>query len=306
MSVGNARGLNRFPPPPLGFFTGLAPRGSAPPLAVNIGGWDYRLSQSDPVLRAALETRYRPYLVGSPSEDCLSVELRDGQCDHFVPPEAEFSPGPHPLSLAWEDGVLLVRSYGFAGWASLENSRGGMALARGNFERPEWCVENYLRVLTAWRAARGGGVLLHAASLVRGERAYLFLGPSGSGKSTLAARSREGVVLSDDLTLIRREEDRYRVWATPFRGTYTGGPPQTGSYPIGGLYRIFKDETERLEKVPRANAVADLLAASPFVVDQIDRDGRILQNLRALEAAYPVSYLYFTIEGDIWKVLDRS
>lgn len=294
--------LNRFPPPPLSFFGTLRPLGEAAPLEVDIGGLSFQLQGSDGPLRGRLEERYGPFL-SSEAARPFRVQLLDAQTDHFVLPEEAPSGSAHPLSLAWEGRELLVRSFGFAGWISTEAERGAIALARSEYEQSTWSVENYLRVATAWRALREGGVLLHAASLILKGKGFLFLGASGSGKSTLASTSRQGEVLSDDLSLVRFQAGVFKVAGTPFRGTYQGGRPVRGEFPIAGLYRILKSKENKVEPCPRNRALPILLAASPFVVDQLSRDAQILDNLRRLSAAHPLAYLHFNLSGDFWSVL---
>lgn len=298
--------LNPFPPPSLAFFRGLSAHGPAVPLILDIGGWSYRFAGMDPSLRTQLEERYRAFLEETPGQGAFSIGVLDGAVEHFVPPERESRDGPHPLSLGWEGAALLVRSFGFAAWIDLEKETGEMALARREYERWHWGVENLLRVTTAWRAAAEGGVLLHAAGILRDGLAYLFMGASGSGKSTLARTSREGKVLSDDLILIRKGREGYRAVGTPFRGTYAGGSPIRGEFPIAGIYRIFPSGENRVEACPPAHAVADLLAAAPFVVDQVAHDPGILERLRSLANRHPPAYLHFTREGDFWDLLPEG
>ncbi|HEU5182578.1 MAG TPA: hypothetical protein VFW45_17460 [Candidatus Polarisedimenticolia bacterium] len=294
--------LNRFPPPPLDFFKTLMPLGQAEPLVVDIGGLAFRLEGADKERAAILKERYAGFLT-TRQEETFEVVLLDAEKEHFVrPDEAPVGTG-HPLSLAWDGPCLLVQSFGFAGWAAFEERRGAVALARAEYERSAWCVENYLRVVTAWRALREGGALLHAASLVLEGKGYLFMGASGSGKSTLAATSRQGEVLSDDLSLVRFHDDRFMIAGTPFRGTYTGGRKIQGEFPIAGMFRILKSADNRREPVPPGSAVTILLASAPFVVDQIERDGRILENLRRLDAAHPLAYLHFDRSGSFWSAI---
>jgi hypothetical protein len=299
-------GINRYAPPPRDSFRQLPVRGQAPDLGVEVGAWTYRLEGLDAALRNALHVHYGPFIAASLSAACHRVRILEGGVDHFLPPDAAVPWRAHPLTLGWEGNLLKVRSYGFVGWVSIEESEGEMALSRSGFERGEWSVENYLRVCTAWKAVHEGGVLLHGASLVRWGRAWIFMGPSGSGKSTLAAMSRQGEVVSDDLTLVRRYPAGFRVEATPFRGTYKGGKPLKGSFPLGGIYRIRQSKENRVSACPPDHAVASLLASSPFVVDQIERSGETLANLKHLAATHPVSYLHFSLDGNFWDVLGGS
>jgi hypothetical protein len=299
-------GINRYPPPPRDFFRHLPVRGDAPDLGVEVGTWIYRLEGLDPALRADLLAHYRPFITPARGEGCHRARVLEGGADHFLPPDGVVRPRFHPLTLGWEGNLLKVRSYGFVGWVSLEEAEGEIALARSEYERGEWSVENYLRICTAWKAVREGGVLLHGASLVRSGKAWIFIGPSGSGKSTLARSARGGQVVSDDLTLVRRSPSGFRVEATPFRGTYQGGEPVKGSFPVGGICRILQSTENRISPCPPDQAMANLLASSPFVVDQLERSPEILGSLRTLNVTHPVSYLHFSLDGDFWDVLRDS
>jgi hypothetical protein len=295
--------LNRYPPPRRSSFAGLSEKGTEDALEVDIGGWSYRFVGLDGSLRASLQIRYGAFLLNAEDAGQFTIRILDGLAENFVPPGSSQRGQPHPLTLDWDGENLLARSYGFTGWLSLAEHEGAIALARGDYEKGPWSVENFLRVCTASRAAREGGALLHAASLMRSGGAFLFMGASGSGKSTLAATSAHGEVISDDLTLIRKLPEGYRVAGTPFRGTHTGGRPVRGFFPIVGMYRIFKAERNRLEECPQRNAVADLLACCPFVVDQLARYPEFLAHLRAIDSAHPLAYLHFNLQGDFWNVL---
>lgn len=275
-------------------------------MSLEIGGWPHRLEGLDAGLRDLLRERYEAFEgiakhAGGP--ESFRFRVLDGQVDDFIPPHGAEPPPVHPLTLGWDAQTLTVRSYGFAGWIDLEDDTGEIALARSGYERPEWALENYLRVVTAWRAVRRGGVLLHGAGVVRADRAYVFIGPSGSGKSTLAGLAVDGRVVSDDLTLIRRIAGEFRVAGTPFRGTHRSGVPVRGTFPVGGIYRIFPASENRLEPAPRETAVLDLLASCPFLVDQLARVPEIFRVLNALCSAHPPGRLHFGLDGGFWDLL---
>lgn len=59
--------------------------------------------------------------------------------------------------------------------------------------------------------------LLHASSLIKKEKAEIFLGPSGSGKSTLVSLVRENYQpLSWDVVIIEKKNSQFFVYQTPF------------------------------------------------------------------------------------------
>src|SRR6185295_18006949 len=109
--------------------------------------------------------------------------------------------------------------YKVAGSFDCATGRGDLLLARGTYEPDLRAIENYVRVAVAWQAVWGGGALVHAASAVWRDRAYLFYGESGAGKSTLAASNRRGRIVSDDLSLVLpRPDGGLDLVGSPFRG----------------------------------------------------------------------------------------
>ena len=77
--------------------------------------------------------------------------------------------------------------------------------------------------------APGRGVILHACGIERGGKGYLFVGESGAGKSTLARLwdQQKGVeVLSDDRTIVRKQDGQFRMYGTPWHGDAPFGSPR--------------------------------------------------------------------------------
>jgi len=77
--------------------------------------------------------------------------------------------------------------------------------------------------------ARADGIILHACSIERQGKGYLFAGESGAGKSTLARlwSQQKGVdVLSDDRTIVCRKDGQFRMYGTPWHGDATFGSPR--------------------------------------------------------------------------------
>lgn len=69
--------------------------------------------------------------------------------------------------------------------------------------------------------ARSQGLMVHASGVDDHGHGYLFAGHSGQGKSTLSSLwEGHGRVLNDDRVIIRRLEDGYYIYPTPWHGTY--------------------------------------------------------------------------------------
>lgn len=174
--------------------------------------------------------------------------------------------------------------------------------------------ENFLRVLVAYRFQELGGAVLHCAAVACRSSpeggARLFLGRSGAGKSTVSrlAEERGDTVLSDDLNALLPEGDGAPaavVEKLPFTGDYGDSRTPFPSTPLAGLYRLEKDTTDALRPLSRAEAVACLLACSPYVnADPHRRDG-LLTNLLRLAMSGTAQALRFSLGGSFWPILDR-
>jgi hypothetical protein len=105
--------------------------------------------------------------------------------------------------------------------------------------------------------ARAGGVILHACSIERQGKGYLFAGESGAGKSTLARLwdQQKGMeVLSDDRTIVRKQDGQFWMYGTPWHGDAPFGSPRGAK-----LERIF------FLGHGRKNAVRDLQGAGAML-----------------------------------------
>lgn len=154
-------------------------------------------------------------------------------------------------------------------------------------------LENFLRIVFAYHILSRGGVLLHSAGVVHRGVAYLFSGRSNAGKTTLSrkAAAAGAVVLSDDINLVFREHDGYRVHRVPFTGEFRrpgeclSGP---GTFRLGGLVLLEKAPALTAVPVGPAEGVAGLLTGCPYVNDDPEELPALLDTLTALVNRVPV------------------
>ena len=93
--------------------------------------------------------------------------------------------------------------------------------------------------------ASQSSVMIHAAGIVRGSKAALFMAEDAGGKSTVVAHSVNVPVLNDDQVLLRRAAGKIVASSTPF-GRVTSGPQQAR---LGGLFLLEKAEQFSLTPV---------------------------------------------------------
>lgn len=163
-------------------------------------------------------------------------------------------------------------------------------------------TENALRVLLALALARRGGVLLHAAGVIRGESATVLFGRSGSGKSTVARLARGRPVLGDDLVALTPEPGGWRAHSAPFGGRL-GRRRRARSAPLHSLLRLRHGPTFALRPIAPAMAVSELLQ-SAVLPAAVDKDRAAALALCAdLAGAVPVQELLFPVDHALWRWL---
>lgn len=181
--------------------------------------------------------------------------------------------------------------------------RGALWTSDAGGERFPGIFENFCRVLVAYRLHEIGGAVIHGSAVVDGDQAFLFAGRSGAGKSTVSRMALESgrTVLSDDLNALLPGPV---LAGLPFTGDLDRG--ERGQYPLRALFRLEKDTDDRLLPLSRAEAVACLLACSPFLNADRHRHGALLSNLLALIEGAPAKALRFSLTGRMWSILREA
>jgi hypothetical protein len=169
-------------------------------------------------------------------------------------------------------------------------------------------MEYFLRILYALLAEAHGGLMLHCAGIMAQSGAHLFIGQSGSGKSTAASLSRgRGVVMNDDLIVLRPEKDCWIAYGTPFWNFETfDRDGQTSSAAVAGICTLIKDLDVYLEPLSTAAAVAALIGSCPVVNGDPGRALDLLTRCRQIVREVPVQQLHFRKDPSFWDMLEAS
>jgi hypothetical protein len=167
-------------------------------------------------------------------------------------------------------------------------------------------VDYFLRVIYALLAFERGGLMFHAAGIMRSGQTYLFFGHSGAGKTTVARLSSDATVLNDDLLLLlpgaEGTPNSWEVFGTPFWNP-TQVAPSASHAPLHGLYRLVQADQVRLETLETAQALAEMVSNVPVIPADPHRNPALLERLQLLTDNVPVYALYFLPDASFWQII---
>jgi hypothetical protein len=290
-------------PPEPAFFDAPRPAAGSRTFGLGLGPLEIELDGLDATLAAELRERYGPHALDAVSAaDALRLRLGLEPREYFIDPPA--SSEIVRVLVACDGERIRYLSYRVAGWFDTRAARGQLLLAAGDWEPAGRALENFVRVAVAWLAATRGGALVHAASAVWAEGGYLFYGESGAGKSTLSACNRRARVVSDDLSLVLpAEHGRLELIGSPFRGTYTEGPPVVGRFPLRAGFRLIQAARAEVRSVARVRALAELVGNLPFVAESFARRPDLLQRVEQAFRDVPLAHLHFRRDDTYWDAI---
>jgi hypothetical protein len=168
--------------------------------------------------------------------------------------------------------------------------------------RHEYALDSLLRILLTQLLLPEHGFLLHAATITRQGRAYLFGGRSGVGKSTVASLSPPGSVLTDEISLLRRDGHDWFAHGTPFWGEFRADGANR-QVPLAGIFSLVQANVNQVERLSPKAAVRALLPNVLFF-STAPRETSDLLTLLAQAAEQVRCYrLYFRNEPSFWEVI---
>ena len=166
----------------------------------------------------------------------------------------------------------------------------------------EYALDSLLRILLTMTLLPRRGFLLHAATVVRDGRAYVFVGRSGAGKSTVASLSPAGAVLTDEISLLRFTDGRWHAYGTPFWGEFRAAG-QNKHYPIAGVYALAQALEDRLEPMSTKEILRALLPCVLFFSSKPEANEMLLRLLLDMVTRVPSNRLHFRRDDGFWKVI---
>jgi hypothetical protein len=235
-------------------------------VSIEIGGMPIDLRTLDPSFRGLIENRYAGFVGASPDSH---LEFDIDLCE--------------PSQSAADDDL------------EVKIDAGEWTLKRGDFR-------------ARWNPATGHGQIRqsaspYAASAIRGGKAFLFSGVSGAGKTTISRLAPpDATLLTDEISYVRREGNRYVAFGTPFAGELARvGANQ--SAPVCALFLLEKGVENRIEPVSTTEAVQRLLRNILFFAHDPALVELVFQAACEFVSLVPIRRLFFVPDQRVWDII---
>lgn len=250
-------------------------RGPRQQFELSIGCVPLRLQMSDAQLFGAASERYAAF------SDAAALPINIALNDETLPESA-----PADFGYEFEGAVLRA----FSGDIRFDGVRN------------QYALDSLLRIFLSWKLLEHQGFLLHAATVIRDGKAYIFTGRSGAGKSTVATLSPQGSVLTDEISLLRREQGVWRAYGTPFWGEFKAAGSNS-SAPVAGIFRLLQ-ASENLVVALRPMAILrTLLPNVLFFSAEAEANRQLLEILSRAATEISGYNLSFRKNPTFWEVL---
>jgi hypothetical protein len=176
-----------------------------------------------------------------------------------------------PLAVTARASALTAERWDFRVRLAGRSARGRLGYrGEGWCEASPFALDCVLRVLYATLLPRVGGMLIHGCGLRHAAVGVVFPGVSGAGKTTLARKAPDADdVLSDEIVAVRRLDDGWRVFGTPFWGDFARGGISMRSWPLRTV--AFLNQAREVAMTPITSSDATLRLLGCFLAFATDR-----------------------------------
>jgi len=109
--------------------------------------------------------------------------------------------------------------------------------------------------------SKNDGVILHASCLEDRKNGYVFMGPGNSGKSTAAQMLSPCRILSDDISVIRRIDNTYKIFPNPWWNANMFSGTTNYKYPVSlkALFFIGKAKKTSMRRLSYKEALGVMM-----------------------------------------------
>jgi hypothetical protein len=255
---------------------------------VEIGGIPIFLQTHDKDFRRLIEDRYAGFVNPSAEPSCRLVI-------HLEPPTGRI---PEDVQVSRSGSVWRIERGDLCAEFDARSRRGWVRQSPNPYS-----LDAVMRIIHSLVLAEEGGFLLHAASGVRNDRAFVFAGISGAGKTTIARLAPpDATLLTDEISYIRRSGSSYHAYGTPFAGELARVGTNVKA-PLEALYLLEKGPENRLVPASEPDAAHALIRNILFFAHDPDLVRRVFEAAIEFVSRVPVARFVFAPDERAWELI---
>ena len=202
-----------------------------------------------------------------------------------------------------ENEYIYFWTYYLAGYLDKNLLNAAAYLCNSQLDKSIVLIDDFLLAYLAWWSIFNKGFIIHGASVIRENKAYIFFGPSGSGKTTVSKLSSHMDIISDEYSMVLKIEDGYFVYRPPQKKSITRLENWQKGIPVAGLFKLRQDNQNYIEEISSAQMVSELLANLFFAHAYNVLGTFAIANAHSLIRHTRYGILHFKKELAFWEVI---
>ena len=257
-------------------------------VTVEIGGIPVFLQTVDADFCDLIEDRYAGFVNPSAKPSCwLTVQL-----------EPPIGRTPGDVQVLRGGSVWRIERGDFCAEFDARSRRGWVRQSPNPYS-----LDAVMRIIHSLVLAEEGGFLVHAASGVRNDRAFVVAGVSGAGKTTMSRLApADATLLTDEISYIRRSGNGYHAYGTPFAGELARVGTNLKA-PLEALYFLEKGPDNRIVPTGDSEAAHALIRNILFFAHDPHLVKRVFDAAIEFVSRVPVARLVFTPDERAWELI---
>jgi hypothetical protein len=260
-------------------------------LNVEVGGIPFAIEFEDQRSREKVQNVYAPFSSQKVPRYKIEVKNRESLRDGLVSAE---------MALSFKGGIYKISCREFSGFLDVKRRSAFLFISAS---QPEEVFISALTNIFTSVLLKKGALVFHGCGVVKDSRAYIFLGPSGAGKSTVARACADFSVLSEELIGVHWSGGSFKAFALPYSGDTAFRHRAGGDFFVSGLFKLIKDRENRLNAIPKAQALADFFIL-PFGFEKFISFKDYFTRYNQLIATTSCYGLHFLPDNSFWSCID--